>query len=640
MPSPIVPATAAFDANGTPFSPEYGDVYHSAQSGPGQARHVFLGGNGLPARWAGARAFTIVETGFGLGVNFLATWEAWRGDPARPGRLHFVSIEKHPLSREALSEMHRRYPEQAALAAELHATWPLPLPGLHRLHFERERVILTLVLADAAQALPRLRLAADAFFLDGFAPARNPDMWSPAVIKGLARLARPGATLATYTAARAVRDALSAAGFKTEQRTGFGAKRHMLAARYEPRTAPRSAAEVPQWSERRAIVVGGGLAGAWVTERLAARGWHVDLVERRSGPALESSAIPAGVFHPHVSRDDSLLSRLTRAGCLYALGRWRALEADGARLAWARCGVLQLAKDAREEARMAATARALGFPSEYVDFLARAAASRHAGQPVRAGGWWFPESGWMRPATLIAAQLAAARGQSTIHTGREVRALARGEDGLWRARDADGALIAAAPLAVLANSHDAARLAAPGTPLKRVRGQLTALPEGSLALRTVLTGAGHVIPGANGSATLGSTYDFDDPQPEPSAEGHAANLARLEQLLPASRLQCATGALEGCVGFRCVAGDRLPLIGALANPGALPRPARNMQEVARTGGLYGAYAYASRGLTWATLGGEIIACLVEGEPLPVESDLADAVDPARFALRRARRGTR
>ena len=105
---PIVPATPAFDTAGTPFSPEYGDVYHSADSGPGQARHVFLGGNELPARWSGARVFTIVETGFGLGLNFLATWDAWRVDPARPERLHYVSIEKHPFLREGLADQDRR----------------------------------------------------------------------------------------------------------------------------------------------------------------------------------------------------------------------------------------------------------------------------------------------------------------------------------------------------------------------------------------------------------------------------------------------------------------------------------------------------------------------------------------------------
>jgi tRNA 5-methylaminomethyl-2-thiouridine biosynthesis bifunctional protein len=641
MVSSIVPATPAFDANGTPYSPEYGDVYHSADSGPGQARHVFLGGNGLPARWSGEHVFTIVETGFGLGVNFLATWNAWRSDPARPERLHFVSVEKHPFTREGLGELHARYPEFAPLATQLQAAWPLSLPGLHRLEFEDGGVTLTLAFADAADVLPRLRLAADAFYLDGFAPDRNPEMWSPAMMKTLGRLARSGASLATYTTARAVRDALAAAGFAPELRPGFGRKRNMLAARFAPRAGHRqSPPAAPAWAERRAIVIGAGLAGAAVSDRLAARGWQVELIERLATSATEASGIPAGVFHPHVSRDDSVLSRLTRAGFLHSLRRWRALEAAGHRLAWERCGVLQMAKDAREEARMAATVRALGFPPGYVDYLPRTSAEGRSGRNVRAGGWWFPDSGWMRPATLAAAHIAAAStsGNFTLRAGLAVESLDRAGE-TWRVLAADGKVIASAPVVVLANSHDAARLAPFGAPLRRVRGQLTRLPAGSMAAPTaVLAGAGHLIPDTDGGTIVGATYDFDSENPEPRAEDHAGNLDRLERLLPGTAAAFDPATLEGAVGFRCVAADRLPLIGAAPGAGA-PRPGATMRNLARAPGLYGAFAYASRGLTWAALAGELIASTVEGEPFPVEDDLADAVDPARFVLRRARRGT-
>ncbi|HLE67455.1 MAG TPA: tRNA (5-methylaminomethyl-2-thiouridine)(34)-methyltransferase MnmD, partial [Burkholderiales bacterium] len=183
MPEILVPARLSFAANGTPFSEAFGDVYHSAEGGPGQARHVFLGGNGLPARWQDRRIFTILETGFGFALNFLATWQAWREDARRCTRLHFVSVEKHPFSRHDLEQLHARYPEYAALAAELHAAWPILVPGLHRLEFDGGRVVLTLALADAVRALRMLRLSADAVYLDGFAPQKNPEMWSAATIK-------------------------------------------------------------------------------------------------------------------------------------------------------------------------------------------------------------------------------------------------------------------------------------------------------------------------------------------------------------------------------------------------------------------------------------------------------------------------
>ncbi len=640
----VTTSTPAFDANGTPYSPEYGDVYHSADSGPGQARHVFLGGNDLPVRWIGQRVFTIVELGFGLGLNFLATWDALRAAATRPRRLNFVSVEKHPFTKEGLAALHERYPEFAPLARELQSAWPLPLPGLHRLEFENGAVTLTLAIGDATRVLPALRLAADACYLDGFGPARNPDMWSGAIAKALARLSHPGTTLATYTSARSVRDALAAAGFACELRSGFGRKRHMLAARYAPRWTPRrSGPAAPEWSERSAIVIGAGLAGAAAAERLAARGWRLHLVERHAAPAMEASGLPAGVFHPLVARDDSVLARLTRAGYLYALARWHALAGAGHLLDWGRCGLLQLARDSREETRMRRALAELNLPAAYAEYLPRSAAGERAGRAVSAGGLWFADGGWMRPASLVAAQLAAAAAGAsgwTLHAGSEVRRLARA-DGRWSAIAADGTTIASAPVCVLANAHDAARLAAfGGPPLRRVRGQLTRLPPGSYgAVSAVIAGTATLVPMPDGPVT-GASYDFDDADPLPRIESHTGNLARLVQLLPdAPRLDAAT--LTGSVAFRSVAHDRLPLIGAVPDVAAA-RAARaalsgaRLADLPRLPGLYAAVAYASRGLTWAALGGEMLASLLEGEPLPLEAMLADAIDPGRFMLRQAR----
>src|SRR4051812_42760651 len=211
----LVPARAELAADGTPWSAAFSDVYHSAGGGLAQARHVFLAGNGLPQRWAGRERFTIIETGFGLGLNFLATWQAWRQDPARCGRLHFVSIEKHPFRLQDLRTLHERYPEVSEEAAQLHAAWPPLVPGGHRLVFEGGAVTLTLFFADIRTAR-ELRLAADAIYLDGFAPAKNPDMWSPQTLRAISRLAAPGATAATWSVAASVRSALEETGFAVE----------------------------------------------------------------------------------------------------------------------------------------------------------------------------------------------------------------------------------------------------------------------------------------------------------------------------------------------------------------------------------------------------------------------------------------
>ena len=178
MPDPLVPAALAFTSGGTPYSQAFDDVYHSSEGGPAQARHVFLGGNALPERWRARERFTILETGFGLGLNFLATWSAWKEDPQRPAKLHYVSIEKHPFSSVDLAQLHARYPEFQHLSAELRALWPMLVTGMHRLELNGGQIVLTLFFGDIENALTQLRLAADALYLDGFAPARNPAMWS------------------------------------------------------------------------------------------------------------------------------------------------------------------------------------------------------------------------------------------------------------------------------------------------------------------------------------------------------------------------------------------------------------------------------------------------------------------------------
>jgi tRNA 5-methylaminomethyl-2-thiouridine biosynthesis bifunctional protein len=640
----IEPAELAFDSAGTPYSPAYGDIYHSADSGPGQARHVFLGGNGLPRRWADERHFTILETGFGLGLNFLATWSAWRADPARGARLHYVALEKHPFDRDALRALHRRYGEFAPLAEQLQQAWPPLVAGLHRLHFEGERLTLTVAFGDALDLLPRLRLHADAIYLDGFAPRCNPDMWSAPLLRGLARLSRSGTGIATYTSASAVRQGLETAGYAVEKCPGFGRKRDMLRGSFAPRWAPRRArAAAAQPTERRAMVIGAGLAGAAVSERLAARGWQIELIERRALPAAQPPAMYAGVFHPHISRDDCILSRTARNGFLYAVSRWLALERAGLGLAWARCGVLQLPADGARDQRMIEAIAALGFPADYAHYLERAEAETRAGCRLRSGGWWFSGGGWVRPLSLIAAQLAAAGPALAPHFGAGVHAIAR-SGGVWQALAADGSVIAAAPVLVLANSNDTTRLAPVAQALRQIRGQVTYVPAAGIeAPRVVLTGSGYVLPAADGVMVAGSTYDRDDDDPAPQRQGHEANLLRLAQLLPDARFALDASALDGAVGFRCVAPDRMPLVGAMPDVDAIrARKAAlsgaQLTDLPRCPGLYCASGYASRGLVWAALAGELLASLIEGEPLPIEGELADALDPGRFVLKQARRG--
>ncbi|MFX1685113.1 bifunctional tRNA (5-methylaminomethyl-2-thiouridine)(34)-methyltransferase MnmD/FAD-dependent 5-carboxymethylaminomethyl-2-thiouridine(34) oxidoreductase MnmC [Paraburkholderia sp. A1RO-5L] len=679
MTATLIPATLAFREDGKPYSPRFGDVYHSTFGAFEQAEYVFLRGNDLPGRWQGKRIFTVLETGFGMGVNFLATWAAWRDAPARCERLHFVSVEKHPFSRDdlraALDAIVAHAPHASPvsgtsitrLARELVDAWPMLVPGTHRIDFEGGRVTLTLVFGDALDALPKMWLRADAIYLDGFAPAKNPELWSPAIFKALARVAGEEATFATWSSAGDVKRALEQNGFEYRKTAGFGTKWTMLVGRFAPRWRVRRY-EPPlalELAERHAVVIGAGLAGSALVERLAARGWRVTLIERHAVPAREASGNPAGVFHPLVSRDDSSASRITRAGFLYALRRWAALDAaaqacgQGAIEAPVRshAGLLHLASD--DESRAVAAALAsFGYPEEFVRGVDRAEAESIAGVALAHGGWFYQRGGAIDPASLCRAQLAAASAfpdaRIDLRYGVQVARIERAGEN-WQVFDESGALVAQAGAVIFANAHDAARAAALDfAPTRSVRGQLTLLDESPLAsLRVPVIGDGYAVPLPGGVTLTGATYEVDDTDTTLREAGHLENIERAARMLPGLHATAADAtaapALDsshqrvwrGRVALRCVTSDRLPMLGQLGDEAAARRDAQRLSgawplDLPRVPGLYGAFAFGSRGLVWAALGAELIASQLEGEPWPIERELAEQVDPARFLQRALR----
>lgn len=203
-------------AEGAPVSRRFGDPYFSLADGLAETRHVFLSGNGLPGRFA--PGFSIAELGFGTGLNFLAAWQAWEGS-GTPGPLSFTSFEAFPMAPADRARALARWPELGAHAVRMGEAGP----GRHHLG----SAILTVVPGDARVTVPSWAGAADAWFLDGFSPARNPQMWEPALLAAVFARTRPGGSFATYSAAGHVRRALAAAGFAVEKRRGFGRKREM-----------------------------------------------------------------------------------------------------------------------------------------------------------------------------------------------------------------------------------------------------------------------------------------------------------------------------------------------------------------------------------------------------------------------------
>lgn len=606
--------------DGTPYSPRFGDRYRSELGGLAQSREVFLHGCGLPALWAGQPQWRILETGFGLGLNFLVTWQAWKADPARPRLLHFVSTEAYPASAADVLHAVAAHPELLPLAEQLQVQcWGL-LPGVHRLVFENGQVLLTLCIGDTRAVLREQAFEADAVYLDGFSPAKNPGMWDIHTLKAVARCCRRGTRIASWTVARSVLDGLAQAGFVVKKTPGLPPKRDNLQGEFNPAWEPRRARHIAPVQPATCVVIGAGLAGAAAAASLARRGWQVLVLDAHGAPAGGASGLPAGVLVPHISPDDSLLSRLSRSGVRATLQQAEALLQDGSD--WQASGVLERRLDGSS-----------GLPADWLDAghdwseAALPAKLEQAGLDTATAACWHHRAGWIKPARLVDALLAQPGIEwcGNVNVARLERDPASGR---WTVLDAQARPLAQAGLVVLAAACASRLLANASLPLQAIRGQvswgLRQATDGSVFPGFPVNGSGSFIPAVPSAgqtlwlAGAGFQRDRDDSAIDP--QDQQANLERLQTLLPSVAASLAPafrdGSVQAWAGVRCASPDRLPLVGPV--------------DDARHPGLWVSTAMGSRGLTFAVLGGELLAARLHGEPLPLENRMAQALAPQRF----------
>jgi tRNA 5-methylaminomethyl-2-thiouridine biosynthesis bifunctional protein len=589
------------------------------------AQQVFMQGCGLPAAWAGQPQWRLLETGFGLGLNFLVTWQAWRADPARPRLLHFVSCEAFPASAADVLLAAQAHPELIPLAAQLAAQWQGLLPGLHRLSFEGGHVLLTLGIGDAKAMLQAQSLTVDSVYLD------ISDLHT---VKAVARCCRRGTRLATWTVARSVTDTLTQCGFEVSKLPGVAPKRDQLQAVFNPRWEPKKPADAPEHETRaasRCVVIGAGLAGAACAASLARRGWQVTVLDAKAFAAGGASALPAGLLAPHVSPDDSALSRLSRRGLRATWQKVKDQLAEGQD--WSACGVRQRRFDSTG-----------ALPADWPDAGQYWSSAAEPMPGAEASGFtdlWHAAGGWAKPARLVQALLATPG--ITERYGIQVSSLRPSvrpsKDG-WQVLNEKGECVAEAPLVVLAAGFDSARLLSPSAgaagagvhasalPLQAIRGQVAwgPVPEDAVMPGFAVNGHGNFIPAFPVAGQerphwlMGATFERDNTSAQVRPEDQAAVLARLERLLPATAASLqpafAGSQAKAWAGVRCAAPDHLPLVGPLDEV-ALP-------------GLQVCTALGSRGLSLAVLCGELLAAWLHAEPLPVEQRLARAMRANRF----------
>jgi tRNA 5-methylaminomethyl-2-thiouridine biosynthesis bifunctional protein len=582
-----------FDADGLPRSRRHGDVYFSREGGLAETRAVFLGGCDLPARWAGRRHFTVAELGFGTGLNIAALLGLWRAHRPPGGHLSIFSVEADPMSAEAARRALAAWPELAPVTEAMLARWPGRRPGFHRAEFPEFSASLDVAILDAAAALDAWDGRADAWFLDGFSPALNPEMWRGEVMALVAARSAPGARIATYTVAGQVRRALAASGLAVQRRPGFGAKRERLEA-----NAPGEA--LPERPSPRVAIVGAGIAGAALARAFRALGVAARVFEA-VGPGAGASGNPAALVTPRLDAGLGAPAQLHAQ----AFARAVRLYADIEDAVIAR-GVLQLEASPRDASRFARIAASGLFEPGGLELLTAEAASGVVGEPAPAA-LAMRDALVVEPAKILGAWLPA------VEAGR-VASLARTGDG-WRLVGTAGETLAEAEVVCLAAGASLAALW-PEAPVAPVRGQLSEARGASAP--TVAWGA-YTAPTRTGFV-FGAMHDRGETDTATRPGDDARNLAALGARLPGLAARLDGREIAGRASIRATTTDRLPIAGPLG-PGLMA-----------LGGL------GSRGFTLAPLLAEHVAALALGVPSPLPTLLARIVAPERFAERARRRG--
>ena len=637
----------------TPFSERFGETYYSEDGGLEESRLVFLEGCGLPDAWQGRRRFTIAETGFGTGLNFLAVWDLWRRTAPPGSVLHYLSVEGYPLSRSSLQAALAPWPELAGQAAALVAAWPEPPAyGFHRLIFETDRVFLTLLVGEASEMLAEAEAHVDAWFLDGFSPARNPEMWGEVVLREVARLSVPGARLATFTVAGAVRRGLSEVGFEVEKRPGFGRKRDRLVATYVgtrvPARWPKEATAHPLPSARRIGIVGAGIAGASLAQALRRRGVDAVIFDAIGRPRA-ASGNPVAVIMPKVDLGDG-------PGSVFLSSAYRHAVRTLPRAADVAAGAVSLARTEKEANRFRNFAARVGTVSWGEADRLSAAAGLSLGHP----GLIFGDARTVASGPLIDGLLAGSEVVETdgfVGLGADPVASLAAVAGGGDSGSLDALVVAAGSMTIRAlkpllnPAGDQSGVAAP--PLFETPGQLTGLPSSreSRPLRCVVSFGGYVTPAVEGVHHLGATYEHDVEEiaaPDGTlplrVEGQRRNLAGLASMLPFWRYDPDWVPPIGRRSIRCTTPDRLPVGGhvgewlrktgfqSVAKGGSAPAPGTAPIPMFVVSGL------GSRGFSTAGLLAEILCAEWFEEPYPVPWQAVLAVHPNRFIWRRSRQG--
>ncbi|MBF8999511.1 bifunctional tRNA (5-methylaminomethyl-2-thiouridine)(34)-methyltransferase MnmD/FAD-dependent 5-carboxymethylaminomethyl-2-thiouridine(34) oxidoreductase MnmC [Vibrio nitrifigilis] len=650
---------------GTPVSDQFDDVYFSNVNGLEETRYVFLTQNHLPERWLTfeRKHFVVAETGFGTGLNFLALWQWFDAFKAQHPdssveSLHFISFEKYPLSKDDLIKAHQSWPELADYAKQLQEYYPPAVPECHRIILADGAITLDLWFGDIKDCLPSVPTPktglVDAWFLDGFAPSKNPEMWNQELFNGMVKMARQECTVATFTAAGFVRRGLIEAGFTMKKAKGFGTKRDMIIGSLNEK---KPYTNIKPWFERHGTddlsdvaIIGGGIASATLAEALARRNIKVTLYCADSKPAQGASGNRQGAVYPLLNGNHKDVSRVFAPAFLYAHQRFselaKSIEYDHA---W--CGVTQLMWDEKSSKKLSHLLNDQ-FDHELVTGLTPADTDRVTGVDIGMPAISYPLGGWLSPAQLtqgLITQLETS-GQLSIRYQCPVTDLTH-KDGQWQLSNGEQVFHHQAVVVATGHHFDAFQQTQ-AIPLSKVKGQVSHIPTNEQigALKTVLCYDGYMTPvnPKNRHHCIGASYHRCQTDTEFDPQAQEENAQRLIHCLPGKEwaTHADTSSNESRQGVRCVSRDHLPFVGNVGIYDTIISDYQNlhyMEEnqvspVAQYPDLYAFLGLGARGLSSSPLMAEMLAAQMCQEPLPLPNSVLETLHPSRMWVRKLRKG--
>ncbi len=645
----ITPARISW-SEGVPYSLDFDDIYFNEESGLDESKYVFFEQNDLFKRWENIESdFVIAETGFGTGLNFLIASQLWL-EKNKDNILHFVSVDKHPLTKSDLKKSLDLWPEFSEIGEEFLKYYPEIAPGWQQICLLNGRVILTLFFGDVENFLEQANFVADAWFLDGFAPSKNKGMWSTGLYKNIARLSAKGTSFSTFTSAGDVRRGLIKAGFTVIKAKGYKWKRELIKGLFENHSLNTDGlypvSDQPWFMHRRMphekciAIIGAGLAGAFTANTFAQRGYKVTVIDSASGPAQKASGNKQALIYCRFSAYPSPQYDFYHQAYLRSVNVLQDFSYVYQK------GLLDLSFDSKSRERFAHLESSSVWDSHVMQFVGSEQASLLTGIDVQKGGVFMPNGGYVNPAALCENLLKHKNIELKFNC--EITGIEKQNDE-WQLLDENSQLQHKSKILIIATAYSSLDFdCLKHMPLKNIRGQVSHLAASneSKALKIPICYEGYIAPAENGIHSVGASFNLHESTEETRVEDYADNLSKLNNRLSISLGKNENDVLnytQDRVGFRCHAPDYLPVVGPVADiqfyrnryndlgKGKLKKtyPVNMLED-----GLFVNLAHGSRGVVSAPLCAEILFSYInEKTVFPVSEAIRTALHPARFIIK-------